>query len=129
MKSWLRLFALCYAAGTAGALAEGGAVWVLRQFAVSAGFAAQLAGAQHGGLYARLVWAGLFGLLFALPMLRSSLLLRGVLVGSLVALLQALIIPLLQHAGLHLLAWSTLWLWLASVVWGIAAAAVLRLLQ
>jgi len=129
MRHWLRLLALCYAAGTVGGLAKGGVVLLLKSAAVTAPAGAALAGALPSGLYSRLVWAGIYGLLFALPLMRSSLLLRGLLWGLCVCALQLVVYPLWSHGALHLLAWSTLSVIVLNCVWGVVASASLRLTQ
>lgn len=129
MRHWLKYCALSYAAGTVGGLAMGGLVWACGQSALTAAFGGQLASALPHGLYARLVWAGLCGLLFVVPWARSSLLLRGLVWALVVSALQLVILPLWHHSGPHILALSTLSLLVLNCVWGLVTSAVLRLIQ
>lgn len=127
MHRWLRDLALCFAAGAAGAVAKGLLVWLCSYSSLSAPLGSYLANALYPlGFYQRVVWGGLYALLFLLPPARSSLLMSGLLWGCVVSLLQLVILPLLQHAGLHwslTLLLSTL---LLNGIWGVATALLLR---
>lgn len=130
MQHWMRQSALCYAAGTLGGLAKGGLIWLCGQAAITAAFADQLALAlRPSGIYPRLVWAGLYALLFLLPFARSSLWLRGVLGAGAVSVLQLVVLPLMQSGSLHIFTFSTLSLIALNCVWGVVTAAALRLIE
>lgn len=130
MQNWLRQSALCYSAGAVGGLAKGGLIWACGRAALTAPLADQLAHAlRPGGLYMRLVWSGLYALIFLLPFARSSLLWRGLLATMAVSVLQLVILPLLQHQQLHIFAFSTLALLVLNCAWGLVAAAVLRFIE
>lgn len=130
MRQWLRASALCYSAGAVGGLAKGGLIWACGRAALTAPLADQLARGLHpGGLYMRLVWSGLYALIFLLPFARSSLLSRGLLAAMAVSVLQLLILPLAQHGQLHIFELATLALLVLNCAWGITAAAVLRLIE
>lgn len=127
MHRWLRDIALCFAAGAAGGLAKGLLVWVCNYYGATAALGAYLAGALHpGGIYARVVWSGLYGFLFLLPPARGSWVLSGLLWGGVASLLQLAVLPLLMHADWH----GSLTLVLATLalnsIWGCATALLLR---
>jgi hypothetical protein len=127
MRRWLHDLALCFAAGAAGGAAKGLLVWGCKYFAVSAALAGYLASALHPpGLYARIVWGGLYGLLFLLPVARGSVWLSGFLWGGVASLLQLVILPLLTHGGLHLMPVLVLSTLVLNSLWGCVTALLLR---
>lgn len=75
MKDLLRKVAVTYAAGSIGALANSAALQLLRALRTETGIPA----ATPDWLYSRLVWGGIFGLLFVLPVLPGRPLAKGVL--------------------------------------------------
>ncbi len=130
MRQWLRRSALCYSAGAVGELAKGGLIWLCMRTATTTAFADQLAQAiQPKGIYARLVWGGLYASIFLLPFARGSVLLRGLLGALAVSVLQLLLLPLLLHGNLHIFALSTLSLLVLSCVWGWVTAALLQITE
>jgi hypothetical protein len=130
MRQWLRASALCYSAGTVGGLAKGGLIWACGRAVLTAPLADDLARALHpGGIYMRLVWSGMYALIFLLPFARSSLLLRGLLGAMAVSVFQLLLLPLIQHSNLHIFTFTTLALLVLNCAWGIAAAAMLRITE
>lgn len=133
MHRWLREFALCFAAGAAGGAAKGLLVLLCSYFPASAALGGHLASALYAqslphanGIYARVVWGGLYGFLFLLPVARGWLWFSGFLWACAITLLQWVVLPLL-HGGLHI-AWipllSTL---LLNCIWGWVAALLLHL--
>jgi hypothetical protein len=130
MHRWLRDLALCFAAGAAGAVAKGVLVWLCSYSSLSAPFGAYLATALYPlGFYQRVVWGGLYGFLFLLPPARGSLLMSGLLWGGVVSLLQLVVLPLLQHGGLHWSLTLVLSTVLLNCIWGCATALLLRLIR
>ena len=127
MHRWLRDLALCFAAGAAGGAAKGLLVWCLSYYAVTAVLGAQLANALYpAGIYARVVWGGLYGFLFLLPPARGSLLMSGLLWGAVASVLQLAIVPLLTHSGMHLALAPLLSTLILNSVWGVGTALLLR---
>lgn len=127
MQKWLRDIALCFSAGSVGALAKSAAVWGCARVA-AAGLASHLASAQYpSGIYARIVWGGVAALLFLLPLVRSSWMVRGLFWGVVVAALQVIALPLLDHASVHFALLPLLSVLVLSCIWGLATAIALRL--
>ncbi len=127
MQKWLREMALCFSAGSAGALAKSGAVWGSARFAASTGLAAHLAGAQYpSGIYARIVWSGVAGFLFLLPLVRNNWIVRGLFWGFIAAALQIVVIPVLGHGGLHFALIPLLSVLALSCIWGLVTVLALR---
>lgn len=129
---WLRDLALCFAAGAAGGAAKGLLVWACSYFPLTAALAGHLAAALHAqnlpyanGLYARIVWGGLCGFLFLLPLARNAPLVSGFLWGLVITLMQWVALPLL-HGNLHFALAPAAATLLLNCVWGWVAALLLR---
>jgi len=127
MHRWLRDLALCFAAGAAGGAAKGLLIWGCSYFAIAATLAGYLAGALYPpGLYARVVWGGLYGFLFLLPPARGSLWASALLWGGVASLLQLAVLPLLAHNSPHLAPALVLSTLVLNSVWGCVTAVLLR---
>jgi hypothetical protein len=132
MHRWLREFALCFAAGAAGGMAKGLLVLACSYFPVSAVLGRHLASALHpqnlphdNGLYARVVWGGLYAFVFLLPVARNSLLFSGLLWGAVITLLQWVVLPLL-HGGLNFSLMPVVATLILNSAWGLVTALMLR---
>lgn len=128
MQKWLREIALCFSAGSVGAMAKTGTIWLCAYFSGTAGFASHLANAQYpSGVYARIVWGGIAAFLFLLPLVRGSWVVRGLSLGLIAAVLQVVVVPLLEHGGMHFALVPLLSVLVLSCIWGLATAIALRL--
>lgn len=121
-----RSLSLCFAAGAVGALANSVVSWLFGQLGIPHAVGASLAPAwTPPWLYQRLVWGGLWGLLFALP-LGAGVLRRGLLVGLAPALFQLFVVfPSWTGkgvAGLALGAATPVFVLFYDAVWGVAAS-------
>ncbi len=126
MQKWLREMALCFSAGGVGALAKTGAIWLCGYFSITS-FASHLAGAQYpSGVYARIVWGGIFAFLFLLPV-RGSWVERGLILGLVAAVLQVIAVPLMEHGNMHFALMPLLSVLALSCIWGLATAIALHL--
>jgi hypothetical protein len=130
MRHFLERAAVSFAAGAFGGLLNSVAVWAAGQYGLTGRLGVAVAPALTAGwLYPRVVWGGLWGFLFLLP-LRGSWWLRGLLASlapSIFALLYVL--PYLTgHGlfGLRLGALTPAFVLAANAVWGLAAAWLLR---
>ena len=130
MKALLRLLSLCFAAGSFGALVNSLAVWASGHSGFTAALGVSLAPALSlGWLYPRLVWGGVWGLLFALPMSFRSAAVHGLVISLAPALAQLFVFfPRAGKGtlGLELGALTPLLVVLFDAIWGIAAALWLR---
>jgi hypothetical protein len=115
----MRGLSLCFTAGCFGGLVNGLAVWLAGQAGIPAMLGVSLAPAlTPAWLYPRIVWGGLWGLLFLLPVPRSGPATRAAVFSLGPTLVQLLVVfPHLtgQPFGLALgaLAWglaASLWL-------------------
>ena len=130
MKALLRLLSLCFAAGAFGALVNSLVVWASGHSGLTAALGVSLAPALTlAWLYPRLVWGGLWGLLFALPMSFRSAAVHGLVVSLAPALAQLFVFfPRAGKGtlGLELGMLTPLLVLLFDAVWGVAASAWLR---
>ncbi len=131
MSGFWRKLGLVFSAGSVGGLANSIAVWVLGAAGVSAALGVSLAPAlTPEWLYPRLVWGGIWGVLFLLP-LRGSPVTRG-LVWSLGPSVVQLFVVFPLKAGKGMMGFdlgllTPLFVLFFNAVWGITAAYFLRL--
>jgi hypothetical protein len=128
MRSTLARLSICFAGGCVGGLANSLAVWGAGAAQLTTRLGVQLAPAfTYDWLYHRLMWGGIWGLLFLLPMLRRrSVLGRGVII-SLAPTLAQLFYFFPYHTqrgwlGLQLGQLTPFFVLLFNAVWGLAAA-------
>lgn len=127
----MKTLLVCFAAGALGALVNSLALWQAGQLGIAHWARVAMAPALSAGwLYPRIVWGGLFGVLFALPFLKSRVLLKGTLL-SLVptAFLLFYLYPLKWHRGMlgmNLGMWTPAYVLVANWIWGVATALALR---
>jgi hypothetical protein len=130
VRAAARALSLCFAAGAAGGLANSFAVWAAGKLGLTGALGVSLAPAfTPAWLYPRLVWGGLWGALFLLP-LSGGWLRRGLLLGLAPALFQLFVVfPYWQGRGwlgVELGALTPVVVLAANAVWGVAASAWLR---
>jgi hypothetical protein len=131
MRQILDRAAMSFAAGAFGALVHAVAVWAAGAYHLTARLGIGIAPALTASwLYPRIVWGGLWGFLFLLP-LRGSWWLRGLVVSLAPSAFQLLwVFP--QEGGhglfgLGLGALTPAFVLAANAVWGLAAAWLLRM--
>ena len=75
---------ICFSAGCLGALANSLVVWQFGDLGIARWAGVSIAPTlTPGWLYPRIVWGGIWGLLFVLPFLKSRFLLKGTLLSLL----------------------------------------------
>lgn len=121
-----------FAAGCVGALANSLAIWQCASLGLMSAFDVAIAPAlTPAWLYPRIVWGGLWGLLFVLPMLSSRLLLKGAVLSLFPTLFQLFIVfPMLTHkgvAGLDLGLLTPVFVLFFNGIWGIVSALAIKL--
>jgi hypothetical protein len=101
MNLTLRNLSLVFAAGCWGALCNSLAVWLFGVLGIAPALGVHIAPALTPAfLYPRLVWGGLWGLLFLLPLGRLSFPVRGLLFSLGPTMVQLfLVFPLKAHQG------------------------------
>lgn len=123
---------IVFAAGCVGALANSLTVWLFGDMGISHSLGVAISPPlSPTWLYPRIVWGGLWGLLFALPFLQTRLFWKGTLLSLLPTAVQLFIIfPFKAHkgiAGLELGLLTPLLVLFFNWVWGIATALTIKL--
>lgn len=97
-----RSLSLFFAAGALGAAANSLVVWAFGEFGISGTFGVAIAPSlSPGWLYPRIVWGGLWGFLFILPILPHAWLKRGLLLSLGPSIVQLFVVfPLQAQKGL-----------------------------
>ncbi|MBI4792198.1 MAG: hypothetical protein HY789_05605 [Deltaproteobacteria bacterium] len=134
MNKLLKNMAVCFAAGCAGGLANSIVLWLAGATGVTTALGVNLAPAfTPAWLYPRIVWGGLWGFLFLVPVLRNSPFWRGLAWSAGPTAVQLCIIfPLVAKKCLFWLALGALTpllVVLFNAVWGVAAAALLARIE
>ncbi len=115
-----------FAAGCFGGLINGLAVWLFGLVKITALFRVQLAPALTPEfLYPRIVWGGLWGLIFLLPKPQGDHLRRGLIFSLAPSLVQLLVVFPLKSGGnwlgLKLGYLTPVFVLLFNAIWGLAA--------
>lgn len=128
----MRKLMLVFAAGALGGLVNSLVVWQFGSLGISQALGVAIApGWSPQWLYPRVVWGGLWGFLFLLPMLNNQLLAKSFLLSLFPTIVQLFVIfPYQTNAGVAGLGLGTLTPLLVlffNWVWGLTAAIALRL--
>jgi len=120
-----------FAAGCLGALANSLTVWLFGDWGITSSAGVSISPSlTPGWLYPRIVWGGLWGLLFILPMLQSKPLLKGALLSLFPTIVQLFVIfPYKTRfgiAGLELGMLTPLFVLFFNWVWGVVTALTIR---
>jgi len=120
-----------FAAGCLGALANSLTVWFFGDWGITSSAGVSISPSlTPGWLYPRIVWGGLWGLLFILPMLQSKPLLKGALLSLFPTIVQLFVIFPYQTrfgiAGLELGMLTPLFVLFFNWVWGVVTALTIR---
>ena len=128
----MKTLSICFAAGCLGALANSLVVWLFGDLGLTREFGVAIAPAlTPGWLYPRIVWGGIWGLSFMLPVLVGRPLLKGLLLSLLPTLVQLFVVfPYKAHkglAGLDLGLLTPAFVVSFNAVWGLVTALAIRL--
>ncbi|MBW2064721.1 MAG: hypothetical protein JRJ03_07260 [Deltaproteobacteria bacterium] len=128
----MRKILLVFAAGCAGGLANSIVVWIFGQWGITTALGVKIAPAlSPGWLYPRIVWGGIWGFLFLLPILRRSTISRGFLLSLGPTIVQFFyVFPVKAHKGIlgvDLGILTPLFVLFFNFVWGFSAAFLLKL--
>lgn len=134
MKISVTRISLIFTAGCLGGLANSILVWLFGVLGVTGALGVQLAPHLSAPwLYPRLVWGGLWALLFLLPIPRLSYAVRGLLFSLAPTLATLLLVfPFQAHKGLF--GWqlgylTPLFVLFYNAIWGMVAGLWLHLIQ
>ena len=120
-----------FAAGCLGAFVNSIAVWLFGQLGITSSLGVSISPSlAPAWLYPRLVWGGIWGLLFVLPMLQSKLFVKGAILSLFPTAIQLFVVfPLKAHkgiAGIELGLLTPLFVIFFNWVWGFTTALVIK---
>lgn len=132
MRQWLDRAAMAFAGGAFGALVNGLAVWAAGAYRLAVRLHVHIAPALTADwLYPRIVWGGLWGFLFILPVFRAQWWVRGIVISLAPSAFQLFyVFP--QETGYGLLglglgALTPVYVIATNAVWGLATAWLLHM--
>lgn len=120
-----------FAAGCLGALANSFIVWQFGQLGITSTFGVSIApDLTPSWLYPRIVWGGIWGLFFILPMLQSKLFLKGAILSLLPTAVQLFVVfPFMANkgmAGIEIGLFTPIFVIFFNWVWGFITAATIK---
>ena len=123
---------MVFGAGCLGGLINSLAVWLFGLYGITSAFGVKIAPQLSAAwLYPRIVWGGIWGFLFFLPLMKKNYLIRGLVFSLGPTLVQLLIVfPMKANKGVMGLDLGTLTplaVVVFNVVWGVTAAIWLRM--
>jgi hypothetical protein len=127
----MRQILVCFSAGCLGALLNSLLAWQFGELGVTRWAGVAMAPTlSPAWLYPRLVWGGIWGLTFLLPVFKTRFLLKGTLLSLLPSAVQLFFIFPYQTSrgimGLGLGMWTPGLVLVYNWVWGIVTAATIR---
>ena len=122
---------LVFASGCLGGLFNSLAVWLFGTNGITAAFGVKIAPVLSSSwLYPRIVWGGIWGLLFLLPLMKNRFLSRGLLFSLGPTIVQLFVVfPFKANKGvmgLDLGSFTPLFVIIFNAIWGLTAAIWLR---
>lgn len=132
MKFSIKSISLTFTAGCVGGLINMLAIWLFGAWGITRALGVQIAPPLSAPwLYNRLVWGGIWGLLFLLPRRNRPLFVRGLLYSLAPSLVQLLVVFPFQAykgvLGLQLGYLTPAFVLFFNIIWGLAAGLWLRL--
>ena len=128
----MRKICIYFSAGSLGGFANGLAVWLFGYWGITRALDVSIAPALSPGyLYPRIVWGGIWALLFVFPFMGSRPIKKGVILSVFPTLVQLLVVFPLKakkgYLGIELGLLTPLFVILFNAIWGIFAGLVIRL--
>jgi hypothetical protein len=122
---------ICFAAGCLGALVNSLVVWASGDYGITKHFGVAIAPAlKLSWLYSRIVWGGLWGLIFVLPFLNSKLIAKGAVISIFPTLVQFLVIYPLKagkgYFGMDLGMYTPVFVVIFNLIWGVVTALTIK---
>ena len=132
MSGFLRRLTLVFAAGCMGGLVNSLALWLFGRAGIPAELGVKLAPAlTPGWLYPRVVWGGIWGFLFVLPIFRNQPFAQGLFFSLWPSVVQLFVVFPYQAnkgvLGLDLGTLTPVFVLFFNAVWGLTAAFWLRM--
>jgi len=134
MDNPARKLSMVFGAGCLGGLVNSLAVWLSGLYGISAALGVKIAPQLSAAwLYPRIVWGGIWGVLFLLPLMRRNFFIQGLIFSLGPTLVQLFVVfPMKANKGVMGLDLGTLTplaVVVFNVVWGLTAAIWLRLMN
>ena len=131
MNNLATKLSLVFAAGCFGGLLNSLAVWIFGVVGITSALGVKIAPAISAPwLYPRLVWGGIWGLLFLLPLMRKRTFYRGLIFSLGPTIVQLFVIfPMKANKGvmgIDLGLLTPLFVFVFNAIWGVAAAIWLK---
>jgi hypothetical protein len=131
MKNFFKNLSLVFASGAFGALVNSTVLWLFGRAGITAELGVKLAPTfTPAWLYPRLVWGGIWGILFLLPLAQNRPFQQGLLISLGPTIVQLFVIFPYQlnkgMMGLELGPLTPLFVLFINAVWGVATALWLR---
>ncbi len=131
MGNLAKKITMVFGAGCLGGLVNSLTVWIFGVYGIASAFGVKIAPQLSAPwLYPRVVWGGIWGLLFLLPLMQKRFLLRGLIFSLGPTLVQIFIVfPMKANKGLmglDLGSLTPLAVIVFNAVWGLTAAIWLR---
>ena len=122
---------ICFAAGCLGGLANSIVVWAFGDFGITREFGVAIAPTlTPAWLYPRIVWGGIWGLLFVLPLLNAKPFSKGALLSLFPTLVQLLVVFPMKankgHFGLDLGLLTPAFFVIFNLVWGVVTSLTVK---
>lgn len=122
---------ICFAAGCLGGLLNSLTVWIVGDLGIAKSLDVSITPAlTPSWLYPRIVWGGIWGFVFLLPIMKSKVFVRGTLISLLPTLVQLfLIFPYKANkgiAGLELGLLTPVFVLVYNWVWGVVTSFTLK---
>jgi hypothetical protein len=134
MKRLLRKSTILFSAGCLGGIVNSLVVWIFGAKGITASLGVKIApDLTATWLYPRMVWGGIWGFLFLLPLLRKSIYWQGLLYSLGPTLVQLFVVFPAKAGkgmmGLELGSLTPLFVVFFNAVWGVSTAMWLRLVK
>lgn len=131
MNNLTKKISLVFAAGCFGGLLNSLAVWIFGGLGITSALGVKIAPSLTAAwLYPRLVWGGIWGVLFLLPLMQRRFLYRGLIFSLGPTIVQLFVVfPMKAQKGimgLDLGMLTPLFVLVFNAIWGLAAAVWLR---
>jgi hypothetical protein len=127
----LRKILIYFSAGCLGALANSLAVWIFGELSITKSLGVSIAPSlSPAWLYPRIVWGGIWGLLFIIPLLNSKLIKKGSVLSLGPTIVQLFIVfPYKSNkgmAGMELGTLTPLFVIFFNWIWGLVTAITIK---
>ena len=131
MNNLAKKLSLVFAAGCLGGLMNSLAVWIFGVIGITSALGVKIAPPLSAPwLYPRLVWGGIWGLLFLLPLMQKRFLFRGLIYSLGPTIVQLFIVFPMKASkgvmGFDLGLLTPLFVFVFNAIWGLTAAIWLR---